>query len=239
MSLTACAQIVERGDPDRFLATMAAPPAMREILFPLYAFNVEVARAPWITQEPMIGEMRLQWWRDVLEEIAEAREVRRHEVATPLAAVLDAEGARDLDHGIEARRWDLYRDPFADEPAFWRHLRDTSGRLLWTAARLAGAGEAQRAAILDLGTAQGLANWLAAVPKLEAAGRIPLVDGRTQAIGDLARKGLNLSNGARPKGATLAARFTRPLLKQIAKSPHRVANGAVGLSEFSKRWRLL
>ena len=48
---------------------MAAPLAARQILFPLYAFNVEVARAPWVASEPMIGEMRLQWWRDVLEEI--------------------------------------------------------------------------------------------------------------------------------------------------------------------------
>ena len=49
---------------------MAAPVEARRVLFPLYAFNVEVARAPWVTSEPMIGEMRLQWWRDALEEIA-------------------------------------------------------------------------------------------------------------------------------------------------------------------------
>ena len=60
MSLQACAELVERGDPDRFLATMAAPVALRATLFPLYAFNVEIARAPWVTQEPMIAEMRLQ-----------------------------------------------------------------------------------------------------------------------------------------------------------------------------------
>lgn len=239
MSLTACAQIVERGDPDRFLATMAAPPALREILFPLYAFNVEVARAPWVTQEPMIGEMRLQWWRDVLEEIAQGGEVRRQEVASPLATVLDAQAARDLDTGIEARRWDLYRDPFADEAAFWTHLRDTSGRLLWTAARLAGAAETQCSAIHDLGTAQGLANWFMAVPKLEDAGRLPLVDGRPEAIAELARKGVQMTQGLRLRGATLAAWQARPVLNQIAKDPHRVANGAVGLSEFGKRWRLL
>ena len=70
MSLNACAAIVERGDPERFMAAMAAPVEARRVLFPLYAFNVEVARAPWVTEEPMIAEMRLQWWRDALEEIA-------------------------------------------------------------------------------------------------------------------------------------------------------------------------
>ncbi|TNF18762.1 MAG: phytoene synthase, partial [Rhodobacteraceae bacterium] len=59
----ACAAIVEKGDPDRFASAMAAPVAARARLFPLYAFNLEVARAPWVTQEPMIAEMRLQWWR--------------------------------------------------------------------------------------------------------------------------------------------------------------------------------
>ncbi|MFN3209661.1 MAG: squalene/phytoene synthase family protein, partial [Roseovarius sp.] len=67
--IMACAGLVHRGDPERFAATMAAPVPAREKLFPLYAFNVEVSRAPWVTQESMIAEMRLQWWRDVLEEI--------------------------------------------------------------------------------------------------------------------------------------------------------------------------
>lgn len=88
--LIACAQLVERGDPDRFAATMAAPVEARKVLFPVYAFNVEVSRAPWVTQEAIIAEMRLQWWTDALEEIASGGLVRRHEVVTSLAHVLDA-----------------------------------------------------------------------------------------------------------------------------------------------------
>ncbi len=42
--VNACAAIVQRGDPDRFMATMAAPVAARRVLFPLYALNVEIAR---------------------------------------------------------------------------------------------------------------------------------------------------------------------------------------------------
>ena len=76
--LTACAALVEKADPDRFRAAMAAPVAARAVLFPLYALNVEVTRAPWVTQEPMLAEMRLQWWRDALQEIADGGPVRRH-----------------------------------------------------------------------------------------------------------------------------------------------------------------
>ena len=101
--LTACAQLVERGDPDRFAAAMAAPVRARAVLFPLYAFNLEVARAPWLTQESMIAEMRLQWWRDALEEIRAGGLVRRHEVVTPLAHVLDADSAGRLDRLSRSR----------------------------------------------------------------------------------------------------------------------------------------
>ena len=63
MTLEACAALVERADPVRFRSVMASPPTARSVLFPIYAFNVEVARAPWVTEEPMIAEMRLQFWR--------------------------------------------------------------------------------------------------------------------------------------------------------------------------------
>ena len=97
MSTQACARIVKQGDPDRFVATMAAPAPMRPALFAIFAFNVEVTRAPWLTSEPMIAEMRLQWWRDALAEIGAGSRVRHHEVAVALAQVLDREGAAILD----------------------------------------------------------------------------------------------------------------------------------------------
>ena len=92
MSLQACANLVAKGDPDRFAATMAAPVAARRVLFPFYAFNLEVARAPWVTQEPLIAEMRLQWWADALDEIARGGPVRRHEVTDALGRSLGAGG---------------------------------------------------------------------------------------------------------------------------------------------------
>ena len=114
-----CAEIVEQGDPVRFSAAMASPLAARKVLFPLYAFNIEVSRAPWLTKEPMIAEMRLQWWRDVLEEIAQEKPVRAHEVSTALAGVIDPKGAEALDALVAARRWDIYDEAFED-PAHFR-----------------------------------------------------------------------------------------------------------------------
>ena len=139
MSLDACAALVERGDPDRFAAMMAAPVSARAVLVVLYAFNLEVARAPWVTKEPMIAEMRLQWWRDVLAE-AVAGKRRAHEVAGPLADLIAARGVdvAVLDRLVEARRWDVYTDPFEDAAAFDAYLEDTAAGLTVAVARWKG-----------------------------------------------------------------------------------------------------
>jgi phytoene/squalene synthetase len=238
VSLEACAEIVQRGDPDRFAAVMAAPTAARARLFPLYAFNLEVARAPWVSKEPMIGEMRLQWWRDVVAEPAP----RAHEVAGPFHALIQ-EAALPLaviDRLIEARIHDVYGEPFADGAAFDAFLDDTAGGLMWLAAKACGGTD--EPAARALGWAMGLANYLRAVPELEARGRQPLPDGRAEAVQALAKDGLQrlaTAKGRVPVPATLAAWQARGLLRQVVANPALVANGAMGLSEFALRGGLL
>ncbi|WP_417728011.1 squalene/phytoene synthase family protein [Roseovarius sp.] len=244
--LIACGDIVRRADPDRFQAAMAAPVAARAVLFPMYAFNVEVARAPWLTAEPMIAEMRLQWWRDALDEIAAGGLVRRHEVVTPLAHVLDAAGAALLAELIEARRWDINRDPFEDESDFVGYIEATSGNLMQAAARALGNAEPQ--VIQDAGFALGLANWLRAIPALEAAGRKPLVDGRPEAVRALASEGLKRLRRARARRAEVSRKagaallplwLAGPVLRRVARDPRAVAEGRLGLAPARGRLTLL
>lgn len=244
--ITACAEIVRRGDPPRFRATMAAPLAARRVLFPIYAFNVEVARAPWVTAEPLIAEMRLQWWRDVLSEIRTGRAVRRHEVATPLARVIDAQGAALLDDLIEARRWDIARDPFDDTAEFSRYIKATSGNLMLVAARALGPADAE--VIRDAGYALGLGNWLCAVPALEAAGRRPLPDASPDAVAALASTGLQRLARARARrdavspaarAALLTLWETGPLLSLARRRPDVVATGALTIAPVRSRLLLM
>lgn len=247
MSIDACAALVERGDPDRFAAVMAAPVAARGRLFVLYAFNLEVARAPWVTKEPMIAEMRLQWWRDVVAEAAAGRPARAHEVAGPLAALLREAGlpVEVMDRLVEARRWDVYREGFEDAAAFDAYLEDTGAGLMWLAGRALGGTE--EAALRGLGWAAGLAAFLRAVPELEARGRVPLVDGRPEAVAALARQGLARIAAAREglrragpaRAATIAGWQAEGLLRLAAAEPARVAEGRLELSEFARRWGLL
>lgn len=238
MSLDACAALLAKADPDRFQAVLAAPLRARVALLPIYAFNVEVARAPWVTSEPMIAEMRLQWWRDALEEISEGRTVRKHEVATPLAEVLDAEAARILDKLVAARRWDCHTDAFEDAAHFDEYLNATGGGLMWVAARALGGTD--EAVFRSIGRASGLANLFLAIPKLEARGRKPLVDGRPEAVADLANSALKSLRKPPKMGraAALSAWRAKPILIQAAAQPTRVAEGTLSESEFRRRFSL-
>lgn len=248
--LISCAELVQRADPDRFRAVMAAPVAARVVLFPIYAANIEVSRAPWVTQEHLIAEMRLQWWKDAFEQISSGAHVRRHEVVTPLSQVLDARGAELLTGAAEARSWDIYRDPFEDRAHFDAYITRTAGHLMLAAARAL--GPVQDDVVLDAGYASGLANFLMAVPALEQAKRVPLVDGRPEAVAKLAQEGLarlararaqrgKVSPQARP--ALLAAWKAETVLKRAASAPGRVAQGALEGSEFASTaglmWRAL
>ncbi len=223
---------------------MAAPLELREKLLVLYAFNVEVSRAPWVTNEPMIAEMRLQWWHDALGEIAAGGQARRHEVVTPLAEMLSAEAASGLQGVIEARRWDIYKEPFEDEAALWGHLASGTGALMEAALGLAGHVPSER---LKGGlAAMGLAGWLTAVPALVAQNRRPLPDPSEEAVARLAREGLEtlrLAKGERlpaeARKALLAGWQSDALLRLAARQPARVLNGTLELSPFRAQMSLI
>ena len=233
MSLNACAAIVERSDPDRFRAAMAAPVATRRILFPVYAFNIEVTRAPWVTKEPMIAEMRLQWWRDALEEIGAGSTVRKHEVVDALSGILDPDGAKALDSLVVARRWDVYQDAFEDRSHLDEYIDATSGALMWTAARLLGSRDQDDVRKFAYGV--GIANLLRAVPDLENRGRKPLVDGTSAGVKALAQDGLtNLMWGNAPKSVKLSGFQASTILKQAIADPTRVANGTLGVGPMKQ-----
>lgn len=245
MTLDACAALVQRGDPDRFAAVMAAPVAARVRLFPLYAFNLEVARAPWVTEQPLIAEMRLQFWRDMLT----AKTPRAHEVAGPLHALLQEvpDLGPLLDQIIEARRHDIGREGFASEAAFDAYIEETSATLLWAAARVLGADAQAETGFRALGWAAGLANYLRAVPALLARNLSPLVNPAPGAIRLLAGEGLNhLAIARRQRGlfgraapAALAGWMAGPLLRQARDNPTRVAEGTLALAEFTRRGGLV
>lgn len=154
--LSACPAIVRANDPDRFLTAIFAPPDQREALLVLYAFNHELARAREVASQPVIGLMRLQWWREVVEGAE-----RRHEVATPLSALI-AEGRlarEDLLAMIAAREAEA-DEAFETIEAWRAYLRGTAGGLAVTAGRMLGADKWVCERLEALGAAYGVAGLL-------------------------------------------------------------------------------
>jgi NADH dehydrogenase [ubiquinone] 1 alpha subcomplex assembly factor 6 len=146
--LSYVADQVRRFDHDRFLTALFVPAPRREAVLSLFAFNLELARARELVREPMMGLMRLQWWRDAVEGIY-AGSPRRHEVVAPLAAAVRDHRLerRLLDQLIDAREADMNPAPPADLAALADYAAATSGTLVrLVMAVLAGSGEVPPAA---------------------------------------------------------------------------------------------
>ena len=165
-----CAKLVRTADRDRYVAALFAPAEHRDALYALYAFNSEVARVRDVAREPLPGEIRLQWWSDVLrgERGGEAH-------ANPVAAALLTSIAQyrlapdrliDL---VEARRFDLYDEPMATFAELETYASKTSSALFALAAQILSGAEAETAAE-PAGRAYAIAALLRGLP-LHAARR--------------------------------------------------------------------
>lgn len=127
-------------DPDRMRAARLADPDQRDQLFVLYAFHAELSKIPELVSEPMMGRIRYQWWRDCLDEIYTGKAVRKHEVALPLAKMIEQTGLSRfrLDQIIDGRERDLDPRPFAKIEAAIDYADATSGSLARAAVAICG-----------------------------------------------------------------------------------------------------
>lgn len=177
-SFDACLAELRAGDHDRFLSLLLAPAEKRPALLALYAFNLEIARIPETVSEPMMGMIRLQWWREVLEGL-DAGETRGHHAAIALA-----EARRhvhmplsELTALVDVRERDLDEEPFEDMAALDAYTAATSSRLMSLAAMALGgegAAAAYRNAIDHAGVAFGLTGLLRALQTKAAQGHVML-----------------------------------------------------------------
>ena len=161
-----CAEQVRHHDHDRYLTCLFAPSARREHLFALYAFNLEVAKTAEVVSEPMLGRIRLQWWRDAIAGIY-AGQAARHDIIAPLAhAVREAGLTRGrFDRLIDAREADLEPEPPESLVALEDYAEATSSALVLLALEILGArGGAVETAGRHAGLAWALTGLIRAVP---------------------------------------------------------------------------
>lgn len=184
MSDQEIAQTVRRFDPDRYFSALFAPESARRHLITLYAFNHEVARVGETVRQPLMGEIRLQWWSETLMGAKNATP-RNHGVAQALAELFSAHDLPlDLFEGmIAARAFDSSDEQFADWPQVEAYCDRTSGNLMRLAARILGAGSEHDALAREAGLAYAIAGLIRALPYHAARHKVYLPQDLLGAVG--------------------------------------------------------
>jgi phytoene synthase len=162
-----CAGLVRTHDFARYAATLFVPAALRRGLLALYAFNVEISRIRDQVTQPLPGEIRLQWWSDMLAGAAHGG-VEGNPVAAELLLTVrtwDLPVER-LSRLLEEHQFDLYNDPMPTLSALEGYLNETSAVLFALAAQMAGwqSGEIEHLA-RHAGLALGIVQVVAALPR--------------------------------------------------------------------------
>ena len=158
---------LRRHDRDRFLAALFMPASRRGVVISLYSFNYEIAKTPEVVSEPLLGRIRLQWWRDAIAEAYGAGNIRGHEVMTPLAAAIREHrlSREHFDAMIEARELDLAAQPLPSLAALEDYCEATSGRLQCLVLESLGVRDAESAdAVREVGIAYALTGLIRAIP---------------------------------------------------------------------------
>ena len=159
--------LVRRVDPDRWLSSrFIGDAAARADVIALYAFDQELARAPKVASNALLGEIRLTWWREALDEIFEGRPVRHHPTAQALARVVARHGLTrtPLETLIDARYRELDSAAMSEAEALdW--ARDTGGVCAQLAAAILDPATDTKMALAG-GAAWALGKRLAETPDL-------------------------------------------------------------------------
>ncbi len=165
-----CSDLARAQDFRTYAASLFISPAARRAWIALAAFNAEVAHVRDHVSQPLPGEIRLQWWRDVLT--GEGQGSRGEAEANPVAAeLLRAIALHDLPiealvRLIDAHVFDVYDDPMPDMAALEAHCRDTAAALYALRAKVLGVTSPDVARIAEhAGIAEGLTDVMLALPR--------------------------------------------------------------------------
>jgi phytoene synthase len=246
------------GELDRYLAALLAPRRARPDLVALTAFLGEIARIPDQVSEPMMGEMRLQWWRDMIET-ADAGTSTGSPVADALVGVMARHALpRELFTTLlEARSRELLPEHLAGGQDLNAYLDDTDGAAFRLTARVLGAGEAGGAdeLLAAAGQAYGRIRLLRGLPAARARGRglpggerlpdrpddrpdgaWPLLDGAKAWLAEARRLIPAAPRGVVP--AILPLALVEPYLAALERLGPDIARERADISPLTRVWRL-
>lgn len=221
---------LREADRERYLSVLFAPEDKRGALATLFLFNAETARLRDLVSEPLPGEIRLQWWRDVIagDRTEEAQQ-------NPLAdALLDVIAAHDLpaaafDNLLEARIFDLYDDPMPSRTDLEGYLGETASMLIQMACQILNGGQTQPTADAagHAGVAYGIATLIRQMPQHRARGQMFLPADLLAAAGTGADRWL--AEGDDPAFATATSAFVALGREHLARARAALTDVPKGL----------
>ena len=163
--LSYCGDMVREQDPDRFLLSMFAPADRREALWALFAFNHEIAKTREVVSETQLGLIRLQWWRERLEEIYSGKPIAEHHVLQALAQAIQSHNLpyEHFEMLLHAREFDLEDVLPGNVEGFLNYLDFTSTPLMKLAVKVSG-GDVEIEPVQAVAVNYALVGILRAVP---------------------------------------------------------------------------
>jgi NADH dehydrogenase [ubiquinone] 1 alpha subcomplex assembly factor 6 len=207
------AELVRRDDRDRFLTALFVPADRRADVLALYAFNAELARIRTSVSETLIGRMKLQWWRDVIDSIYAGRGGPQGNPVTE--ALENTISSRKLSRAhfeaiIATRERDMDNDEagftFADTLDLEGYAEGTASRLIDLALEILGATtEANTVAARHVGIGYALTGILRAVLFHAAENRLLLPKAELAATGVTGVQDLQSPKNTKAIAATIAA----------------------------------
>ena len=258
-------EIVRMHDPDRYLTALMAPRRVRGALMALYAFNAEIARIPTLVSEPALGEIRLQWWRDAVDNMG-AASTSGAPIATALSKAISMHDLPKpfLIGMIDARSADLDGGGLPDLQALKAYLYKSEGAVFALSARILGATDARTSSKANAaGLAFGLTKLLRMLASDAAAGKVMLPLSMLESHGirpeqvlsgtcaqelkpvlaelaDEARAACHqitdIERVARPAFAPLA--LVEPYLKALDQADHNALRNIADINPLVRFWRL-
>lgn len=243
-----CQRQARRCDYDRYIVTLAAPVRLRGHLATLLAFNDEIARVRETVSEPALGDIRLAWWREAVNEGA-LGQARAHPVARALAETL---GKRDVDphylHAmIDARQRDLDEAPFSSLKELEAYAEESAGSLSLAMLDALGVKEvAARNAALQCAAAWAMIGMVRALGHHRRAGRMFIA--LDIEIADIVRRAEDLIIFARGLGRQVPRRANAVLMitllaeqyiERLKDADYDVERANFEISRFAKARTIL
>jgi 15-cis-phytoene synthase len=161
-----CVELVRSHDFTRYASTLFVPADQRRGLLALYAFNVEIARVREQVSQPLPGEIRMQWWTDMLAGAGHGGVEGNPVAAELLLAIRNWRlPVERLSRLIDEHQFDLYNDPMPTMAALEGYINETYSALFSLAAAIAGweSPDIEHLA-RHAGLAQGIVQVIAALP---------------------------------------------------------------------------